>query len=93
MEWHAGYTLPQTVYTCMYMHHLEVIDAEHLNRFHDIVPWSKARPSKLVSLVIRAATFGMVKCCDLAFRELVKGNVYEVSAFTHISSLSKLLLG
>ena len=89
MEWHAGYTLPQTVHTCMYMHHLDVIDPQHLNRFLHLVPWTKERPSKLISLVVRAAALGMVKCCDLAFRELAKGNVFEVSAvdFPQIDSI------
>ena len=31
--------------------------------------------------VLLTAVLGMVKCCDLAYRELMKGNVHDVSRF------------
>ncbi|THG95833.1 hypothetical protein EW145_g7894 [Phellinidium pouzarii] len=34
-------------------------------------------PIELVTVVLRAGVIGMVKCCDLAYRELSKGNVHD----------------
>ncbi|KAF8258994.1 Mak10 subunit, NatC N-terminal acetyltransferase-domain-containing protein [Lactarius quietus] len=76
MEWHAGYTLPQTIYTCLYVHHLTDINP-------DMIPHQQqqqqdpARPLELVTIVIRAAIRGFLKCCDLAWRELGKGRLHD----------------
>ncbi|KAI9451627.1 Mak10-domain-containing protein [Lactarius psammicola] len=76
MEWHAGYTLPQTIYTCLYVHHLTDIHP-------DVIPHQEqlqrdpARPLELVTVVIRAAIMGFLKCCDLVWRELSKGKLHD----------------
>ncbi|TDL18511.1 Mak10-domain-containing protein [Rickenella mellea] len=76
MEWHKGTTLSQTVHSCLYVHHLAEIKPNKANRpnstndFHD-------RPTELITTVIRAGVLGMVKCCDMAYRELNKGNVHD----------------
>ncbi|KAF8259877.1 Mak10 subunit, NatC N-terminal acetyltransferase-domain-containing protein [Lactarius quietus] len=76
MEWHAGYTLPQTIYTCLYVHHLTDINP-------DMIPQQQqqqqdpARPLELVTIVVRAAIRGFLKCCDLAWRELGKGRLHD----------------
>ena len=79
MQWHGGNGLAQTVYTSLYVHHLSDINPSFIAsditaRFTD-----KSRPIQLIVLVLRAGIMAMVKCCDLAYRELVKGNVSEVS--------------
>ena len=77
MEWHVGYTLPQTIYTCLYVHHLTDIDPEatpHLEQLQR----DPARPLELVTVVIRAAIMGFLKCCDLVWRELSKGKLHDV---------------
>ena len=77
MEWHAGYTLPQTIYTCLYVHHLTDINP-------DIIPYQEqlerdpARPLELVTVVVRAAIMGFLKCCDLVWRALSKGRLHDV---------------
>jgi hypothetical protein len=76
MEWHAGYTLPQTIYTCLYVHHLTDINP-------DLIPQEQpqrdpARPLELVTVVVRAAIMGFLKCCDLVWRELSKGRLHDV---------------
>ncbi|KAG1856630.1 Mak10 subunit, NatC N-terminal acetyltransferase-domain-containing protein [Suillus subalutaceus] len=76
MEWHSGYTLSQTIYSFLYVHSLKEIDP-------DLVPGGSPprsdnlRPPELITVVLRAALLGLLKCCDLSWRELNKGNVYD----------------
>ncbi|OAX36010.1 Mak10-domain-containing protein [Rhizopogon vinicolor AM-OR11-026] len=76
MEWHSGYTLSQTIFSFLYVHSLKDIDP-------DLVPGGspphadKQRPPELITVVLRAAVMGLLKCCDLTWRELNKGNVYD----------------
>ncbi|OCB91093.1 hypothetical protein A7U60_g1658 [Sanghuangporus baumii] len=91
MHWHAGNALAQTVYTCLYMHHLATIDLDSIpsearRRFFD-----RGLPIQLTSLVIRSGVMGMVKCCDLAYRELVKGNVHDCEDWQGEKSDTSLL--
>ncbi|KAH9033987.1 Mak10-domain-containing protein [Lactarius deliciosus] len=76
MEWHAGYTLPQTIYTCLYVHHLTDINPEVISRQEELQQ-DPARPVELVTVVIRAAIMGFLKCCDLVWRELSKGRLHD----------------
>ncbi|KAI0668348.1 Mak10-domain-containing protein [Trametes maxima] len=75
MEWHAGKTLSQSVFTLLFVHHLPDINPEYLVPEDDEDP---ARPQWLIALVIRAAMLGLLKCCDLAWRELSKNRVHDV---------------
>ncbi|KAG0694642.1 Mak10 subunit, NatC N-terminal acetyltransferase-domain-containing protein [Suillus ampliporus] len=76
MEWHSGYTLSQTIFSFLYVHSLKEIEP-------DLIPGGSPpcsdslRPPELISVVLRAAVFGLLKCCDLSWRELNKGNVYD----------------
>ncbi|KAG1749555.1 Mak10 subunit, NatC N-terminal acetyltransferase-domain-containing protein [Suillus lakei] len=76
MEWHSGYTLSQTIFSFLYVHSLKEIDP-------DLIPGGSSprsdslRPPELVTVVLRAAVLGLLKCCDLSWRELNKGNVYD----------------
>jgi hypothetical protein len=40
--------------------------------------WTPDRPKELITLVLRAGMFGMLKCVDGAWRELSKGHVNDV---------------
>jgi len=76
MEWHAGNMLSQTVFTLLYVHHLtdfnpDFISLGSLNR-------DQSRPPELITVVLRAAVFGLLKSCDLSWRELVQNNVHDV---------------
>jgi hypothetical protein len=76
MEWHAGNMLSQTVFTLLYVHHLKDFNP-------DFIPLGSlqrdaSRPPELVTVVLRAAVFGLLKSCDLTWRELSQGNVHEV---------------
>lgn len=74
MEWHAGYTLPQTIYTCLYVHHLTDINPEVISHQLQRDP---DRPLELITVVIRAAIMGFLKCCDIVWRELSKGKLHD----------------
>ncbi|KAI6131168.1 Mak10 subunit, NatC N-terminal acetyltransferase-domain-containing protein [Pisolithus croceorrhizus] len=75
IAWHTGYTLSQTVFSFLYVHALPDIDPDTISPHHHDP--DRARPVELVSVVLRASVLGLLKCCDLAWRELVKGNVYD----------------
>ncbi|KAH9890498.1 Mak10-domain-containing protein [Cubamyces lactineus] len=75
MEWHTGKTLSQSVFTLLFVHHLPDINPEYLPPEEDEDP---ARPRWLITVVIRAAMLGLLKCCDLAWRELSKNRVHDV---------------
>jgi hypothetical protein len=77
MEWHSGYTLSQTIYSFLYVHSLKEIDPDLV--LGGSSPRSDSlRPPELITVVLRAALLGLLKCCDLSWRELNKGNVYDV---------------
>ena len=76
MEWHAGKTLSQSVFTILFVHHLPDINPEYLPPEEDEDP---TRPRWLITVIVRAGMLGLLKCCDLAWRELSKNKVYDVS--------------
>ncbi|RPD55689.1 hypothetical protein L226DRAFT_540104 [Lentinus tigrinus ALCF2SS1-7] len=75
MEWHAGKTLSQSVFTILFVHHMPDINPEYLIPEEDDDP---QRPRWLITVVMRAAMLGMLKCCDFAWRELSKNRVHDV---------------
>ncbi|EIN07974.1 hypothetical protein PUNSTDRAFT_135491 [Punctularia strigosozonata HHB-11173 SS5] len=76
MAWHSGTTLSQTIYTCLYVHNLEDLDPECLP-LELVLQEDPARPWSLVTFVLRAGVVGLIKCVDLAWRELSKGRVLD----------------
>ncbi|KAI6099200.1 Mak10 subunit, NatC N-terminal acetyltransferase-domain-containing protein [Pisolithus croceorrhizus] len=75
MAWHTGYTLSQTVFSFLYVHALPDIAPNTISPHHHDP--DRTRPVELVSVVLRASVLGLLKCCDLAWRELFKGDVYD----------------
>jgi N-alpha-acetyltransferase 35, NatC auxiliary subunit len=75
MEWHSGNLLSHTVFTLLYVHHLAETE-------FDLVSSSQkndqSRPIEFIYIVLRAYVMGLLKCCDLAWRELSKGGVQDV---------------
>ncbi|KJA19072.1 hypothetical protein HYPSUDRAFT_144144 [Hypholoma sublateritium FD-334 SS-4] len=75
-EFHAGNFLAHTIHTLLYVHHLNDIDPEimphMITRRND-----PTRPLELVTIVLRAAVQGLLKCCDMAWRELARGGAYD----------------
>ena len=80
MEWHAGSTLSQTVYTFLYVHSLADINPDLISRVWPTK--DQARPMELITVVLRAAVLGLLKSCALAWVELAKSRVYDVSVFS-----------
>ncbi|OJT02029.1 N-alpha-acetyltransferase, 35 NatC auxiliary subunit [Trametes pubescens] len=77
MEWHAGKTLSQSVFTVLFVHHLPDINPEYLPPDEREIK-DPARPRWLITVVVRAAMLGLLKCCDFAWRELSKNKVHDV---------------
>lgn len=81
MEWHTGYTLSQTIYSFLHVHALRETDPE-LIPADQVGEVDHTRPLELVTIVLRAYVYGLLKSCDLSWRELNKGNVYDVRLMT-----------
>ncbi|CCM04573.1 uncharacterized protein FIBRA_06754 [Fibroporia radiculosa] len=77
MEWHTGNMLSQTVFTLLYVHHLSALNPDFAPHLLDQRS-DTARPPELVTLVLRAAVFALLKSCDFSWRELSKGKVHEI---------------
>lgn len=81
MEWHSGRLLSHTVFTLIYIHELRNIET-------DLTPGSSVfpdplRPIQLVTTVLRPMVQGLLKCCDLAWRELSTGGMLDVRSSLH----------
>jgi hypothetical protein len=76
MLWHAGNTLAHTVFTCLYA---LVVSELHPDMLPYGLPNDVLRPPQLIPVVLRASICGMLKSCDLSWRELSKGHVHDVS--------------
>ncbi|KII89424.1 hypothetical protein PLICRDRAFT_160784 [Plicaturopsis crispa FD-325 SS-3] len=76
MEWHAGNTLSQTVFTVLYVHHLEDLNPELIRRA-PVFGNDTSRPMELLTVVLRSFMMGLLKCCDLSWRELSKNRVND----------------
>jgi hypothetical protein len=84
MEWHAGTTLSQTVFTFLFVYHLDELDPDLIPEHHQVSCKDPSRPLELVTLVLRAAVFGLLKCCDLSWRELMRGGMHDVRGCLHL---------
>ncbi|KAF8872660.1 Mak10 subunit, NatC N-terminal acetyltransferase-domain-containing protein [Gymnopilus junonius] len=76
MEFHAGNFLAHTVHTLLYVHHVREIDPDVVID-NPTIQADPARPIELITIVLRAAVQGLLKCCDLAWRELSKGGAFD----------------
>lgn len=79
MEWHTGTTLTQTIYTFLYIYHYDELDPERIP-YVALDQRDPARPMELITLVLRSAVAGFLKCSDMVWRELNKGRVFDVRA-------------
>lgn len=87
MEWHSGYTLSQTIFSFLYVHSLRETDPDLIS-VDDSRANDSLRSLELITVVLRASVFGLLKCCDLSWRELNKGNVYDVRHMTSLITSS-----
>ncbi|KAJ6630303.1 Mak10 subunit, NatC N-terminal acetyltransferase-domain-containing protein [Mycena sp. CBHHK59/15] len=83
MLWHAGNTLAHTVFTCLY--------ALVITEMHpDVMPFGAPQ---LIPVVLRASICGLLKCCDLSWRELSKGHVQDTEDWQSDKGDTSLLEG
>ena len=78
MEFHAGNVLAHTVYTLLYVHHLDDISPEIVINWHPSFKYDHRRPLALITIVLRTAVQALLKCVDLSWRELAKGGMHDV---------------
>ncbi|KAI9318593.1 Mak10 subunit, NatC N-terminal acetyltransferase-domain-containing protein [Dichotomocladium elegans] len=71
MGWLSGHSLSQTVYTCIYFHHLRTLATEDDRHGQD-----KYRAA------LKAYLLASVKCCYFIWVEMTACNVYEEEDFT-----------
>ena len=75
VEYLAGNFLAHTVYTLLCVHHVADMEVDLVS---SDAPQDPSRPIHLVTTVLRSAVQGMLKCCDLTWRELARGSTYDV---------------
>ncbi|KAL4214340.1 Mak10 subunit, NatC N-terminal acetyltransferase-domain-containing protein [Rhizopus microsporus] len=76
MAWLAGHSLSQTVYTCIYFHHMK-----SLNELSSSVVTSM-NIEDIVYSALRIYVLATIKCCNYIWTEMTQGNVYEEEDFT-----------
>ncbi|KAG7086374.1 hypothetical protein E1B28_002334 [Marasmius oreades] len=74
IEWHSANTLSHTVFTLLYVHCLQEIDPDLLPYLLNADP---QRPMELITVVLRAFVSGLLKCCDLSWKELIRGGLND----------------
>ncbi|KAF9265939.1 hypothetical protein L218DRAFT_897912 [Marasmius fiardii PR-910] len=74
IEWHSANTLSHTVFTLLYVHSLQEIDPDQLPYLLNADP---QRPMELITVVLRAFVSGLLKCCDLSWRVLMRGSLND----------------
>ncbi|KAL7317714.1 N-alpha-acetyltransferase, non-catalitic subunit, variant 2 [Mucor circinelloides] len=75
MAWISGHSLAQTVYTCIYFHHIK-----KLNQLP--MPTLTSNMDDIIYGVLRSYILATVKCCHYIWTEMTQGNVYEEEDFT-----------
>jgi len=79
MEWHAGSTLSQTVYTFLYGHAVAEMHLDHLPNLEE----DPSRPIELVTVVLRAAAIALMKACSAAWAGMAKGGIHDVGELSN----------
>ncbi|KZT74069.1 Mak10-domain-containing protein [Daedalea quercina L-15889] len=93
MEWHTGLSLTQTVYTVLYVHYLDDLNPDFVGYQQNSASADPRRPQELLTIVLRANVMALVKSCDLAWREMSKGKVYDIEDWIGEKSEVSLLEG
>lgn len=71
MAWISGHSLAQTVYTCIYFHHIKKLNELSM-------PTLTSNMDDIIYGVLRSYILATVKCCHYIWTEMTQGNVYEV---------------
>ena len=87
MEWHAGSTLSQTVYTFLYGHAIAEMHPDYLLSFEE----DPSRPIELVTVVLRAAALTLMKTCGVAWAGMAKGCIHDVCELSNTQVMRILM--
>ncbi|KAB5595202.1 N-alpha-acetyltransferase 35 [Ceratobasidium theobromae] len=94
MGWHGGYALSQTLYTSLYMHQIAPTWQDGMvPQYFPARRYDPLRPLGLVSIVLQAGLMAIVKTCDMVWRELNKGHVFDMEDFNADKADISLLEG
>lgn len=72
MAWISGHSLSQTVYTCIYFHHIQILNQLPM-------PTLTSSMDDIIYGVLKTYVLATVKCCHYIWTEMTQGNVFEVS--------------
>lgn len=73
MAWISGHSLAQTVYTCIYFHHIATLNQLPM-------PTLTSGMDDIIYGVLKTYVLATVKCCHYIWTEMTQGNVFEVSS-------------
>ncbi|KAI8979809.1 Mak10 subunit, NatC N-terminal acetyltransferase-domain-containing protein [Mycotypha africana] len=76
MAWISGHSLSQTVFTCIYFHHVQKLSQLPMPTL------SNSSAEDTIYGVLKAYILATLKCCHYIFMEMSQGNVYEEEDFT-----------
>lgn len=71
--------MANSIHTLQYVHHLLAMNSPELVTQSE--ENAQLRPKELIATVLRPCVIGMLKDCDLAWRQLTQAFVYDVSPF------------
>lgn len=71
MAWISGHSLSQTVYTCIYFHHIQTLNGLPM-------PTLTSDFESIIYGVLKTYILATVKCCHYIWTEMTQGNVFEV---------------
>ncbi|KAI9257790.1 Mak10 subunit, NatC N-terminal acetyltransferase-domain-containing protein [Helicostylum pulchrum] len=75
MAWISGHSLSQTVYTCIYFHHIATLNLLPM-------PTLTSSMDDIIYGVLKTYVLATVKCCHYIWTEMTQGNVFEEEDFT-----------
>lgn len=71
MAWISGHSLSQTVYTCIYFHHIQQLNTLPM-------PTLTSNMEDIIFGVLKSYVLATVKTCHYIWNEMTQGNIFEV---------------
>jgi hypothetical protein len=87
MAWISGHSLSQTVYTCIYFHHIQALNQSSM-------PTLTSSRDDIIYGVLKSYILATAKCCHYIWLEMTQGKVFEVNIISikrHIQSAYTLI--
>ncbi|KAI9253210.1 Mak10 subunit, NatC N-terminal acetyltransferase-domain-containing protein [Sporodiniella umbellata] len=76
IAWLSGHSLSQTVYTCVYFHHLSTLNETPNSGF------SLENAPAIANNALKTYLNATLSCCRFIWNEMIQGNIYEEEDFT-----------